>query len=301
MKKFLFILFIFPGSLFAQVDTVSLQKFRLEATIEGAGFYGNGRGGTPVLPWRADVLTNAFKKYGLQDQYGVQLYFFNKFSVELFYSHDQFKGDLARANAVMESSYPGYYIQGQPKNRNDPPDHTDLDLRYLRAGLSANLRLSKSKYLQPYGFFAIGAAAFPDEELAFKDHSSNDFYLNSYSLGKMRTMGCVAGIRYKYCVDGSYSDSASITYWHIGIKVEAAYMNVAGTGKVTSTRGIGGSESVSTFDVRKNFQYITIGAFVGFGLKNKKYAKSFFFSKYPIKKRKGFSHQNDPVRNQHIN
>lgn len=285
MKKILSILFFLPNIIAAQVDTVSLQKVRFEFTIEGGAFYGETNT-MDLMPWRADLFANSIAKYGLQDQFGLQVCFFNKFSAEVFYSRDQFQGTKVKIVDELRLNYTDYFIQEHAKNGSYTfYGDNNSNIRYLRMGLSGNIRLTKSKYLQPYAFYAIGNTSFPKGEFAFKELNSNNFYINQYSFEKMRTTGYIVGVRYKYFVDGNMG-STSRLYGHIGLKLEVAYMNVVGQGKVQRKNGITGQETIDMIDVNRNFQYVTLGVFFGLGMKEKRFNNNFLFSTYPIKKRK---------------
>ncbi len=284
MRQVIFISFIFSNVAFAQVDTVKLQKIRFEAILEGGLVFGNTNN-IEALPERADIFMNNAKKHGTNVQFGLQTYFFNKVMLGVEYTHDKYQADYKKIVSEIKSSNSNYFIQAEPKYQSSEAfSYGDYNLNYLRLSLGGNIRLTKSKYLQPYVGYGIGKGRFPHGKFAFKDNLSNNFYINDFSFNSLKTTGYVVGIRYKYFADAFSNDgSVSSIYNNLGIKLEVASMNVSGNGKIVHTQGVTNVESSTDFQITKNFQYITVGVFLGLGYKGKKHGGSFFFSSYPIK------------------
>lgn len=284
MRQVIFISVIFSNVAFAQVDTVKLQKIRFEGILEGGLVFGNTTIIGP-LPERADIFMNNAKKYGTNVQFGLQTYFFNKVMLGVEYTHDKYKADYKKIASEIKSSNSNYFIQAEPKYQNSEAwSYGNYDLNYLRLSLGGNIRLTKSKYLQPYVGYGLGKGSFPSGKFAYKDNLSNNFYINDFSFNSVKASGYIVGIRYKYFADAVADDgSVSLLYSHLGIKLEVSSMNISGNGKIVRTQGVTNTESSTDFQISKNYQYITVGVFLGLGYKGKKHGRSFFFSSYPIK------------------
>ncbi len=285
--RFLFLITVFfSNNVWAQVDTVNLKKIRFEVVAEAGLMYGS-TSKIGYLPEGADIFMNNSKNIGSNVQWGLQTYFFNKILLGVEYAHDKFNSNGSKIDSEIKISNRNYFIQGEPKfaQSSGPVSLGDYSIQYLRVGLGGNIKLTKSKYLQPYVCYGIGRGLFPHGKYAYKDNFSNDFYTNDFSFNSLVAKGYVGGIRYKYFADAN-TEEPSVAYSHIGIKLEFCYMDIIGHGKILRTEGYTKQESSVSFDVSKHYQYITLGVFVGLGLKGKKYSNSFLFSTYPIKKRK---------------
>lgn len=284
MRLAIFISLVFSNAVFAQVDTVKLKKIRFEGILEGGLLFGNTTK-IETLPERADIFMNNAKKHGTNVQFGLQTYFFNKVMLGVEYTHDKYQADYKKIVSEIKSSNSNYFIQAEPKYQNNEAfSYGDYDLNYLRLSLGGNIRLTKSKYLQPYVGYGIGKGAFPSGKFAYKNNLSNNFYINDFSFNSVKASGYIVGVRYKYFADAFYNDgSVSSIYSDLGIKLEVATMNISGNGKIVRTQGVTNTESSIDFHISKNYQYITVGVFLGLGYKGKKHGRSFFFSSYPIK------------------
>jgi hypothetical protein len=276
MNRIVFILLLLTVKLSAQEDDVNKKKIRVELQVEGGVFYGTGTLSGP-MPWGAHLYANSFKNYGVNDHYGLQICFFNKFTAEVFYSNDQFQCDKQKMLNEMRSDYGNYFIQEHAKYAQyDFSILNDLNINCFQFGLAGNIRLRKNKYIQPYAFYSTGKTELPKGELVFKDYNSNNFITNRYTFDT-KTTGCVFGVRLKHFSD-SEPESPSVIYAHAGIKIEYAIINMAGTGHVLTTDGRSGAQSTVNFDIKKSFRYMTVGVFFGLGSKDQKYKASRFFS-----------------------
>lgn len=285
MKNLFFLFSILSFTVSAQVDTVSLKKIRAEFVFEPGLLNGNGSI-VDALPYSADIFLNSNKKYGTQVQYGGQVYFYNKIITEAHYTHDKYNSDSKKIAEEIKVSNGNYFIQEEPKySRSEAHSNRNYDLHFLKAGLALNFRLTKSKYLQPFGMYVIGKATFPDGKYAYKELTSNDVYYNDFYFKSTSMTGYTVGIRYKYFADANIEEPSSL-YGDIGIKVEFASMIIKGNGRVLQTDGITKWETEQHFDFTKKYQYITIGVFFAVGYKGKKFSNNFLFSSRPYKRNK---------------
>lgn len=285
MKNCFLLFLLFTNALLAQVDTVNLKKVRFEVIFEPGLIYGNSSTVAP-LPQGADAFLNSNKSYGSQVQYGTQIYFFNKIILEAYYTHDKFYLDGPKMHWDLKASNSNYFVQAEPKyGQSQAISFGDHDIHNFRIGLGINFKLTKSKYIQPYGSYAIGKMRLPDGKFAFKDYASNYFYINDYSFNSLKATGYVFGLRYKYFVDGNV-DEPSPLYGDIGIKIEYTQMHFTGNGKIVKTDGITKWETEQSFSVSKSYNYFTVGVFCAVGYKGKKFNNNFFFSSRPFKKNK---------------
>ncbi|MFL5765553.1 MAG: hypothetical protein ACJ77K_16530 [Bacteroidia bacterium] len=276
-------MFLIPCLALAQNDTVYLKKVRLELTVAGAGIFGSETPSAAAY-MGAEAFLNNHKKAGLEDQYGLQAYLFNRACIEYYYCRDQFEGKKEAVLQGLRSGNPAYFIQQDYNQNGGILSSYNANLHCHRFGLSANIRLTKANYFQPYAFYAIGTTDLGGAELAFKDYSSNNFYLVDYSFKKSKTSGYGFGIRFRNFSDewiNEQTNEPSAMYGNIGCKIEFSVMNVADRGNVKVKDGLRGTETNTAIDVTKSFHYFTVGIFFGVGSKGFAHKYHRFFSKWP--------------------
>lgn len=272
MKKYIYLFLFLSGQAFAQRDSLDLQKVRFEFLIpfEGGVTIGGGTK-TAALPEHAEILMNNNKFYGAQFQTLASVCFFNKLSLEAGYSADHLGCNNKKVISEFENSNNNYFVQAEAKSKS--LSYGQYYLGYFRLGVSWNFKISKSRSIQPYVYYAMGKGKLPAAKFAYKDRLSNNFYTNDYSFNSIKSMGYIVGIRLKRFSDFDQPAECK-SFGYAGIKIEFAYMGIKGVGQVLHVDGISSEESLSAFDVVKHYSYFTIGVYAGIG--NKKYRTRYF-------------------------
>jgi len=208
-------------------------------------------------------LLNTRKTVGTRIQIGsFQLQLHDRFFIELAFNFDNIGFKEGSALKELQEHNPDYFIQGRSKygqSEGAAEGSYVNNRRYLRLGAGYNILLKPLDYLKPYAAADLGNALLPASKYGFKEYSSNHFFTKEYSYGKLKCYGFNTGICFSHYLLSD--DRKTFALW--GLKLEYSNITVKGTGKITqSDLYLPATESF--VPVKENFQYISLGVFMGF-------------------------------------
>ena len=269
MKKLCLLFILVPYLCLSQTDSLRRKKIGWQFSFPfepGLSYYLPERNkGRPEF---AHLLNNR-ELIGTHMQIGsFQLQFYDRFFIEAAADFDNIGFKEGGALKELQDLNPDYFIQarseyGEPEGAAD--GRYASSIRCFRLGAGYNILLKQYLYLKPSAAFNAGYAALPSTKYVFKEYTSNNFFTNTYSYGKLKSSGFTVGICFSRYMP---SDNINIIpLW--GIKLDYSRMIVKGEGKITQTR-LYQPDVESFVPVNDKFQYITLSIFLGLSGKRDK-------------------------------
>lgn len=273
MKKLLCVFFLLPLLSVSQKDSTHRKKIGLQLSFpfEVGGSVALNNSGTDQ---RIEFLTGSPKSIGSRVQtVSAQIHFYDRIFIEYAYNFDNQPFHKSKALDKLWNNVPGYFVQEQVNNGSTGgKSYGSYSFNYSRVGLGGSIYLPYHLYLRPYICYSFGKSFFPNGSFAFKEYSSNRYFVREYTFEKLKTSGFHAGLTLCNHVESDKSTGSLIAL--LGIKVEYSEIHVKGNGIITQTEDFQ-SDIVTVVPVNKKFRYITIGIFLGLtGSRDKNHIKT---------------------------
>jgi len=259
MRKFFSILLIMKivSTLHAQTDTIRCLRGEFYFPFSGGFSYiGNSSNSTQASP----LLMNERDLGGFWQVVSFQLHIKNNVFAAASYTLSSLRSNREKALGQLQKENPNYFIQQESKYQEvDGWSYNVPSLDYWKFGVGMNLHLNKERYLQPCASFCTGRSTLPNGLYAFKEYTSNHFFVNDYQSGKSSATGFAIGLEYKRYA--KTDEEGMFRYGIVGISLGFTHLATSGTGTITSA-DVFLNESVSTFSFEKSWNIISVGVLV---------------------------------------
>ncbi len=259
MRLLAILILLYSGPMSAQKD--STHKVRVEISmpvIFTSGLTFQTMAGTSN--YARHLISNSKSTGGYQQWLGTQVHFFDKVFVEVAFMNNGIGYNKKDALKQLQDANPDHFIQEESIYQTSSGTTYGSDnLNYFRLGLGVDIKIKHYRYVQPRFVLCTGKARLPSGEYAFKEYSSNMYYIKEYKLPKSKCNGFSLGISYKWYID---TDEPSKTLANFGLTADFTYLNTSGKGTITSTDAFKNKSEIQA-DFRKTYKIFSVGIILG--------------------------------------
>jgi hypothetical protein len=197
----------------------------------------------------------------------LQLHFDNAFFVLGSINRRSIGFNRNKALQEVQNNNRDYYIQQESSYANNylqTPGFPAVIYNF-NIGLGLDIYLRKNQYLQPQVAYSFGPERLANERYAFKEPTSNYYFIREFKDTKGHARGFTIGLQYKSYFESADNKPGSVLS-HAGLSFSFCHVKSMGSGSYNDL-DVYAASTGNSFQYKVKYNLISLGFFVGINSK----------------------------------